>query len=81
MFHQWGFNMGWGGMWFQFFLWIAVVALALWAIIRFSSQHRDEHDRTERKSAMDILEERYARGEIDREEFEQKKHDLAPHAR
>ena len=82
MFHHWGFDMGWGGMVFQFFLWIAVVALALWAIIRFSSVGNSGRQQQEGgESAMDILRQRYARGEIDREEFEEKKSDLAHEAR
>ena len=81
MFHHWGFDMGWGGMVFQFFLWIAVVGLALWAIIRFSSVGNSDADQEGGESAMDILRQRYARGEIDREEFEEKKRDLAQEAR
>ncbi len=66
----WGF--GWIPM---IFFWIVliliVVALAKWI---FDGWPR--YDRRVEKSALDILKERYARGEIEREEFEQKKRDL-----
>jgi len=81
MFHHWGFDMGWGGFVFQFFLWIGIIALALWAIVRFSSVGNNGRDREGGESAMDILRQRYARGEIDREEFEEKRRDLAQEAR
>jgi putative membrane protein len=51
---------------------IAIVAV-VWLLMR-GSLAGGAH--TERRAILDILKERYARGEIGREEFEQKKRDL-----
>jgi putative membrane protein len=48
---------------------VALVALGKWIFERSGDRPRD-------KTALDILKERYARGEIGKEEFEQKKSDL-----
>lgn len=74
---MWG--NGYGGWWFgwvpMILFWIVlifiIVALAKWLF----GGHAN-HDRRTEKSALDILKERYARGEIGKEEFDQKKHDL-----
>ena len=63
--------MGWGMLWMG--LWwllpiLAIVALAA-LMMRMNGRGPD-------KTALDILKERYARGEIDKAEFEQKRHDL-----
>ena len=52
-----------------------VLALVLVAAIRYFSGHRVEH-RSASPSALEILKRRYAAGEIEREEFEQRKQDL-----
>jgi putative membrane protein len=52
---------------------IGIVAV-VWLLMRGSLAGGGRY--TERRSAMDVLKERYARGEIGREEFEQKKRDL-----
>lgn len=50
---------------------VGVVALGRWLM---TSQQSGAPE----KSAIDILKERYARSEIDREEFETKRRDLEP---
>jgi len=77
MMYDWGSYGGWGmgfGMVFMLLFWVLVI-LGIAALIRWmttQSPNRNSRD----KSALEILQERYARGEIDREEYEQKKRDL-----
>jgi putative membrane protein len=71
-----GWGMGFGGP-FMIVLWILVIAgvvvLVKWLIDQ-SSTSKGSSD----KSPLEILRERYARGEINREEYEQKRHHLEP---
>jgi len=72
---------GWGGGWALFgvvhmLLWwvlivLGIAVLARWLLGGGPRRHRDPD------TALAILRERYARGEINREEFEQLKRDLA----
>ncbi len=74
--HMQGYGWGGAGMGLGMLLfWVLVVALIAVGLKIFTSS-RDLGLRDKEKSALDILKERYARGEIGREEFEQKKHDL-----
>jgi putative membrane protein len=51
---------------------LGVIILLLMWLVRIFSRTSDGKE----KSARKILDERYARGEIDRQEYEQKKRDL-----
>lgn len=74
----WGGMMrGWGGMggmmggWFggpiMWLFWLGIIGLIIWAVSSMSGPARpDTHD-----EALEILRQRYARGEISREEYEQ----------
>jgi putative membrane protein len=81
--HMWGGGWGWhSGMVFGPILMllslIGIVALIVWLVRMFS--HGGWHGRGcphggwgHRSSALDILEERFAKGEIDKDEFEEKR--------
>lgn len=66
-----GWWMLFGGLWMLIF-WGGLIALSVWGISRLvRHSHSDA-----KQSPLDIARERYARGEISREQFEQIKKDL-----
>lgn len=78
MFNGSGWGMGFGGPFMLLFWALVAVGIVLFVkwLVGQSSPGRDARGKT----ALEILQERYARGEIDREEYEQKKRDLGPAA-
>jgi len=72
-----GYGMGWFGGIIMIAFWIAVIVgivlLIRWLII---STRTDSQGMNSGDSALEILKKRYARGEIDREEFEEKKKNI-----
>jgi len=71
-----GWGLGWLGMIMMLAFW-ALVIVALVLLIRWLAQvSRGGAFGGRGPQALEILKERYARGEIDKEEFEAKKRDL-----
>jgi putative membrane protein len=72
----WSHMGGWGwGMaiscWLFMMLLVSLVGWLIWSATR-----RPESSNDDRRGAVDFLDERYARGEIEREEYLQRKNDL-----
>lgn len=75
---MWGYSPGWGGMLlmmvFGNILWIALLGVLVWVVIRWFERRTGSSGSRESgsgPSAMAILCQRYARGEIDTATFEQ----------
>ncbi len=74
----WGMMGGFGWMWLMPIFFILFWGLVIWgivALVRGSSGSRGS-DSPAADSALEVLKKRYARGEIDKEEYEEKKKDL-----
>ncbi len=90
---MWGYGFSWGGMLLMLLsmaLWIALLVVLVWAIIRWLDRRTSSSVPTNASttttpsgpSALEILGQRYARGEIDAATFEQMRERLvALHSR
>ncbi len=76
---MWGYDFGWGWLLMSFgmVLWIALLVVLVWAVIRWLERRTttpippSTGTPLAGLSALEILQQRYARGEIDTATFEQ----------
>ena len=71
---MWGYNMGWGmwlGIGISTLLLLTVIGLLVWAVSRIG--RLDAKQQNERPSALELLDERLARGEIDPDDYNQRR--------
>jgi len=71
--YGWGMMGGWGGMLFMSLFWIALILLIVWVVRAVIGAGGGGGGSS---NARNILDQRYARGEITRKEYEQMKKDI-----
>ena len=74
MMSNYGYGMGYGGMFFGLLFWIFIIVLVYLLIKNLVKQNKAHV--CEGKSALDHAKERYAKGEITKEKFEEMKKNL-----
>lgn len=76
----WHEGMGWwmmlGGVWMLAF-WGGLIVLIVWGIKKLTERRGSDTTTTEKREPLDIAKERYARGDISKEEFEQIKKEIS----
>ena len=71
---DYGWGMGFGLGWILMILFWALVILGIVYLVKVIARSAKKGEKAE--SSLDILKKRYARGEINKEEFEKMKDDL-----
>jgi len=73
-------GMGWwmmfGGIWMVVF-WGGLIALIVWGVKKLTERGGSKSDINEKRKPLEIVKERYANGEISKQEFERLKKDLS----
>ncbi|OGZ34974.1 MAG: hypothetical protein A2174_00130 [Candidatus Portnoybacteria bacterium RBG_13_41_18] len=68
---------GWGGMFFGLIFWVLIIVGIIWLISWIAREGGMRRELRGGSSATEILKERYAKGEINKQEFEEKMKDLS----
>ena len=58
-------------------LWVVVVGLSVWGVVALAKRGTSTSDTTQKRDPLDIAKERYAKGEISKEELEEIKKNLS----
>ena len=67
-----GFGMGGFGLIWMLVFWGVLILLAVWLVsMLFPAAKKTDHDVSQSYSALEILKQRYARGELTQEEYQQ----------
>jgi putative membrane protein len=71
-----GWWMAFGGI-FMLLFWGVIIALVVWGVSKLRGSGNSGTSPTGMRTPLDIAKERYAKGEISQEEFEQIRKDLS----
>jgi len=72
-----GLYGGWIGLIFNLAIIVGIVILVVWAVKRFTGGHVNGNQISGNQSPREILQARYARGEINRDQYQQILQDLS----
>jgi putative membrane protein len=71
---MWYGMMGFGGL--MMIIWVVILGLIVWGVVALIRYTNSRAKVGEKQSPLDIAKERYAKGEISKQEFERIKKDL-----